>query len=174
MTLSINNGSYAPGPNPGGSRNGAPNGAANGNGSGLFPPPRQQQPPNPPQRPPQRPQPPALPPLSPALQRESRDRMRMCIPEMLRTYPFFGFLALRMPIVPDDARISIAADGRNIYYNSRCRAGLKGGRAGGCGRCGGLGGCCWFDGGKGSEPFPLAAPLGAPFWEPPGMFGPGA
>lgn len=61
----------------------------------------------------------APPPLSPLLRRESRDRMRSCIPEMLRTYPFFGFLALRMPLVADDARISIAADGRNIYYNPR-------------------------------------------------------
>ena len=59
------------------------------------------------------------PPLSPSLQWESRDRMRSCIPEMLRTYPFFGFLALRMPLIADDARISIAADGRNIYYNPR-------------------------------------------------------
>ena len=118
MTLSINNGQYGPGPNPGRGGSGRPNsrpsgpGAANGNGSGPFPPPPQSQ-----QR--QPPQPPALPPLSPALQRESRDRMRMCIPEMLRTYPFFGFLALRMPLIPDDARISIAADGRNIYYNPR-------------------------------------------------------
>lgn len=59
------------------------------------------------------------PPLSPELQRESRIRMRNCKSQMLDNYPFFGRLALKMPLQPDDQRTSIAADGQNIYYNPR-------------------------------------------------------
>ena len=46
--------------------------------------------------------------------RESASRVSNCVTALLRDQPFFGSLALRLPIRPDAARETLASDGREI------------------------------------------------------------
>ena len=49
--------------------------------------------------------------------RESARRVSDCVTALLRDQPFFGSLALRLPIRPDAARETLASDGREIRYS---------------------------------------------------------
>ena len=49
--------------------------------------------------------------------RESASRVSGCVTALLRDQPFFGSLALRLPIRPDAARETLASDGREIRYS---------------------------------------------------------
>ena len=49
--------------------------------------------------------------------RESASRVSGCVTALLRDQPFFGSLALRLPIRPDAARVTLASDGREIRYS---------------------------------------------------------
>ena len=49
--------------------------------------------------------------------RESASRVSDCVIALLRDQPFFGSLALRLPIRPDTARETLASDGREIRYS---------------------------------------------------------
>ncbi|MYH30228.1 MAG: hypothetical protein F4137_15570 [Acidobacteria bacterium] len=51
-----------------------------------------------------------------AATRESAERVSRCVTALLREQPFFGSLALRLPIRADDARETLASDGREIRY----------------------------------------------------------
>ena len=53
-----------------------------------------------------------------AARRESASRVSGCVTALLRDQPFFGSLALRLPIRPDAARETLASDGREIRYSS--------------------------------------------------------
>ena len=48
--------------------------------------------------------------------RESAERVSRCVTALLREQPFFGSLALRLPIRPDANRETLASDGREIRY----------------------------------------------------------
>lgn len=48
---------------------------------------------------------------------ESARRVSGCVTELLRTQPFFGSLALRLPIRPDPSRKTLASDGQEIRYS---------------------------------------------------------
>ena len=48
--------------------------------------------------------------------RESAGRVSRCVTALLRAQPFFGSLALRLPIRADAARETLASDGREIRY----------------------------------------------------------
>ena len=48
---------------------------------------------------------------------ESAQRISDCVGELLRTQPFFGSLALRLPLVPDSTRKTLGCDGQNIRYS---------------------------------------------------------
>ena len=48
---------------------------------------------------------------------ESASRVSDCVTTLLRDQPFFGSLALRLPIRPDPARETLASDGREIRYS---------------------------------------------------------
>ena len=48
---------------------------------------------------------------------ESASRVSGCVTALLRDQPFFGSLALRLPIRPDAARETLASDGREICYS---------------------------------------------------------
>ena len=48
---------------------------------------------------------------------ESARRVSACVGELLRTQPFFGSLALRLPLVPDSTRKTLGCDGQNIRYS---------------------------------------------------------
>ena len=48
--------------------------------------------------------------------RESAGRVSRCVTALLREQPFFGSLALRLPIRADAARETLASDGREIRY----------------------------------------------------------
>ena len=52
-----------------------------------------------------------------AARRESASRVSGCVTALLRDQPFFGSLALRLPIRPDAARETLASDGREIRYS---------------------------------------------------------
>ena len=52
-----------------------------------------------------------------APRRESARRVSDCVTALLRDQPFFGSLALRLPIRPDSARETLASDGREIRYS---------------------------------------------------------
>ena len=52
-----------------------------------------------------------------AARRESARRVSDCVTALLRDQPFFGCLALRLPIRPDPARETLASDGREIRYS---------------------------------------------------------
>ena len=49
--------------------------------------------------------------------KESARRVSDCVAALLRDQPFFGSLALRLPIQPDAARQTLASDGREIRYS---------------------------------------------------------
>ena len=49
--------------------------------------------------------------------KESARRVSECVTALLRDQPFFGSLALRLPIRPDAARETLASDGREIRYS---------------------------------------------------------
>ena len=49
-------------------------------------------------------------------QRESAERVSRCVTALLREQPFFGSLALRLPIRADASRETLASDGREIRY----------------------------------------------------------
>ena len=49
--------------------------------------------------------------------RESASRVSDCVTALLRDQPFFGSLALRLPIRPDAARETLASDGKEIRYS---------------------------------------------------------
>ena len=48
---------------------------------------------------------------------ESAQRVSGCVTALLREQPFFGSLALRLPVRPDGARETVASDGREIRYS---------------------------------------------------------
>ena len=48
---------------------------------------------------------------------ESRRRVSDCVTALLREQPFFGSLALRLPIRADPSRETLASDGRDIRYS---------------------------------------------------------
>ena len=48
---------------------------------------------------------------------ESARRVSGCVTALLQDQPFFGSLALRLPIRPDPARETLASDGREIRYS---------------------------------------------------------
>ena len=50
---------------------------------------------------------------------ESMGRVSRCVTELLRKQPFFGSLALRLPLKPDVSRKTLAGDGREIRFNPR-------------------------------------------------------
>ena len=50
-------------------------------------------------------------------ERESATRISDCVIELLRDQPFFGSLALRLPIRPDVSRETLASDGKEIRYS---------------------------------------------------------
>ena len=52
-----------------------------------------------------------------ATRRESASRVSGCVTALLRDQPFFGSLALRLPIRPDPVRQTLASDGREILYS---------------------------------------------------------
>ena len=54
-----------------------------------------------------------------SVQAESARRVSGCVTELLRKQPFFGSLALRLPLKPDPTRETLAADGRTIRYSPR-------------------------------------------------------
>ena len=47
---------------------------------------------------------------------ESARRVSDCVTVLLRDQPFFGSLALRLPIRPDETRETLASDGKDIRY----------------------------------------------------------
>ena len=49
--------------------------------------------------------------------KESASRVSDCVTALLRDQPFFGSLALRLPIRPDAARETLASDGHEIRYS---------------------------------------------------------
>ena len=67
----------------------------------------------------QKDKPPPPPPLQPHELRESAQRVRGSLSRMLSSYPFFGSLALRMPLAPTEKIKTIASDGEKLYYNPR-------------------------------------------------------
>ena len=50
---------------------------------------------------------------------ESARRVSDCVTALLREQPFFGSLALRLPIRADASRETVASDGREIRYSPR-------------------------------------------------------
>ena len=47
----------------------------------------------------------------------SARRLSDCVTALLRQQPFFGSLVLRLPLVPDPSRKTLASDGLNVRYN---------------------------------------------------------
>ena len=47
---------------------------------------------------------------------ESARRVSDCVTALLRDQPYFGSLALRLPIRPDETRETLASDGKDIRY----------------------------------------------------------
>ena len=52
-----------------------------------------------------------------AARSESARRVSDCVAALLRDQPFFGSLALRLPIRPDETRETLASDGKEIRYS---------------------------------------------------------
>ena len=48
---------------------------------------------------------------------EPGDRLSDCVTALLREQPFFGSLALRLPLVPDPSRKTLASEGQSVRYN---------------------------------------------------------
>ena len=57
--------------------------------------------------------------MAPRVQTESARRVSDCVTALLREQPFFGSLALRLPIRADASRETVASDGREIRYSPR-------------------------------------------------------
>ena len=57
--------------------------------------------------------------MSARVRRESARRVSDCVTALLREQPFFGSLALRLPIRADTSRETVASDGREIRYSPR-------------------------------------------------------
>ncbi len=55
--------------------------------------------------------------MSTRIANESARRVSGCVTALLREQPFFGSLALRLPIRPDPSRETLASDGREIRYD---------------------------------------------------------
>ena len=55
--------------------------------------------------------------LDTMVRRESRRRVRRVLRNLLSTWPFFGTLALRLPVQEDTTRKTIASDGRRLLYS---------------------------------------------------------
>ena len=53
------------------------------------------------------------------VQMESAQRTSDCVTELLRKQPFFGSLALRLPLRADPSRETLASDGHEIRYSPR-------------------------------------------------------
>ena len=53
------------------------------------------------------------------VQTESAQRTSDCVTELLRKQPFFGSLALRLPLRADPSRETLASDGHEIRYSPR-------------------------------------------------------
>ena len=53
------------------------------------------------------------------VQRESARRLSGCVTELLRRQPFFGSLALRLPLRADPSRETLASDGHELRYSPR-------------------------------------------------------
>ena len=53
------------------------------------------------------------------VQTESAQRISDCVTELLRKQPFFGSLALRLPLRADPSRETLASDGHEIRYSPR-------------------------------------------------------
>ena len=51
------------------------------------------------------------------VQTESAQRISNCVTALLREQPFFGSLALRLPIRADASRETVASDGKEIRYS---------------------------------------------------------
>ena len=57
--------------------------------------------------------------MSARVTNESARRVSDCVTALLREQPFFGSLALRLPIRADASRETVASDGREIRYSPR-------------------------------------------------------
>ena len=57
--------------------------------------------------------------MPPRVTSESARRVSACVTALLREQPFFGSLALRLPIRADASRETVASDGREIRYSPR-------------------------------------------------------
>ena len=57
------------------------------------------------------------------VQDESARRMSACVTALLRQQPFFGSLALRLPLRADAGRETLASDGKEILYSPQWIAG---------------------------------------------------
>ena len=57
--------------------------------------------------------------MSSRIRAESALRVSDCVTELLRKQPFFGSLALRLPLRPDPTRETLATDGQEIRYSPR-------------------------------------------------------
>ncbi|MXW21702.1 MAG: hypothetical protein F4Z95_12935 [Gammaproteobacteria bacterium] len=55
--------------------------------------------------------------MNAGVQSESARRVSACVTELLRKQPFFGSLALRLPLRADPSRKTLASDGREIRYS---------------------------------------------------------
>ena len=53
------------------------------------------------------------------VQTESAQRTSDCVTELLRKQPFFGSLALRLPLRADPSRETLASDGHEIRYSPK-------------------------------------------------------
>ena len=55
--------------------------------------------------------------MTPRVHTESALRVSDCVTELLRKQPFFGSLALRLPLRPDRTRETLASDGHEVRYS---------------------------------------------------------
>ena len=55
--------------------------------------------------------------MAPPVQMESAQRVSDCVTALLREQPFFGSLALRLPLRADSSRETVASDGHEIRYS---------------------------------------------------------
>ena len=55
--------------------------------------------------------------MTPRVETESARRVSACVTQLLRKQPFFGSLALRLPLKADPSRETLASDGRAIRYS---------------------------------------------------------
>ena len=60
--------------------------------------------------------------MTPRVETESARRVSACVTQLLRKQPFFGSLALRLPLRADPSRETLASDGREIRYSPRWAA----------------------------------------------------